>query len=172
MNSVLETWGVAYATAVLNVSLVVGDPNHCAHVVSTELYASYSHIYKLSTAVALEIKAQTSKFDLYQNAIAVAVATIVSKIQWTALTSPAGSEDRSKCIKKLLSLLAWQLARFWDVTGKVRVREGGGVAYWIHGGVNARTHVQTAESGVCLLPLHTSHHPPGPPHTLPEPADL
>lgn len=119
MAGVLEAWRVLYDVAVFNVSLVVSDPNHCAHLTSAELYTAYGHIAKLDTA-SRETRVQTHKFDLYQNAVASLVCCITSRVKWSALGGASqGSEDRSRCIKKLLSLLAWQLARFWDGTKKV-----------------------------------------------------
>jgi hypothetical protein len=109
-------WRVLYDVAVLNISLVVSDPNHCAHLTSAELYTAYGHIAKLDTA-SRETRVQTHKFDQYQSAVASVVYSIATRIKWSAL---GGAEERSKCIKKLLSLLAWQLARFWDGTKKVR----------------------------------------------------
>lgn len=118
MTSILEAWRALYDVGRLHISLMVGDTNHCAHLVSTELYTAYSHIAKQDT-VSVDTKVQVLKFDLYQNSIASAVSYVMSKLQWSALTAPQRSEDRSKCVKKLLNLLAWQLARFWDGTKKV-----------------------------------------------------
>lgn len=110
-----------YDMAVLHISLVVGDTNHCSHLVSTQLYLAYKEVAK-EDRLSLETKFQTQRFDLYQNAIARVVSVISSKIQWAGLTSlHGGSEDRAKSVKKLLSLLAWQLARFCDGTKKVGV---------------------------------------------------
>ncbi len=148
VTSILEAWSVGYHTAMLHISLVVSDPNHCAHLVSSELYAAYSLISKRNSAVALEHKTQTHRLDLYQNAVATAVATVVAKIKWAGLTAmPTGSEDRSKCIRKILSLLAWQLARFWDVAEKVRGQRGRVLLFYSIFHANTRTNrVQ------CLFP--------------------
>lgn len=109
--------------AVLNISLVAGDPNHCSHLVSSQLYNAYKEVAKDDT-LTLETRVLTNKFDLYQNAIASIINIITSKMQWSALTTPQGSEDRAKSVRKLLSLLAWQLARFCDGTKKVSCADG------------------------------------------------
>ena len=118
MSSILEEWRALYEVAILHIALVVGDPNQCAHLVSAELYTAYRLVSRKDT-ISVTTQAQTHAFDLYQNAIASSVSFVTSKIQWSAVVTHKGVEDRSKCIKKLLSLLAWQLARFWDGTKKV-----------------------------------------------------
>lgn len=127
LAGVLDVWCTLYDTAVLNISLVASDPNHCAHLVSAELYSAYGRLAKMEV-VSKETKTQMRKFDLYQNSIASAACCIVGRIKWAAIGS-GGAEDKARCVKKLLSLLAWQLARFWD--GMKKVCFGGGIE--VHG---------------------------------------
>lgn len=76
---------------------------------------------------SLDQKHQVLRFDLYQNAIASALSYVVSKIKWGTLVAPATGgqpskergSGRVKSLETLLSLLAWQLAAFWDTTKKV-----------------------------------------------------
>ena len=82
---------------------------------------------------SLEQKHQVLRFDLYQNAVASALSYIVSKIKWGILVAPAtvgqpssskeGGHRRVQSLETLLSLLAWQLAAFWDTAKKVCVDE-------------------------------------------------
>ena len=75
---------------------------------------------------SLDQKHQVLRFDLYQNAVASALSYILSKIKWGTLVAPVTSKERGggrvKCLETLLSLLAWQLAAFWDTAKKVHVR--------------------------------------------------
>ena len=105
--------------SVQHISLVVADPNHCSHLISTQLYSAYKEVAK-DDALALETRFQMQKLDQYQNAVSQVIGFITSKIHWSALTTHQGSEDRSKSVKKMFSLLAWQLARFCDGTKKVK----------------------------------------------------
>lgn len=120
LATILEVWTEVYDVALINISLIVSNPNHCAQLVSTELCDAFNSAAKLDP-VTLESKAQTLKFDLYQNSVANAVAHIVHKMHWSALAPPQGSEDRLKCIKKLLGLLSWQMVMFCDGIKKVGV---------------------------------------------------
>lgn len=86
-------------------------------------------------ASTLESRGQVIKFDVYQNAVAMALQCVASKLNWgTAMWSTSedrgqmrGGErgrravEREKCIQSLMSLLAWQLATFWDNMQKVNV---------------------------------------------------
>ena len=76
---------------------------------------------------SLDQKHQVLRFDLYQNAVASALSYVMSKIKWGTLVAPAtggqSSKERRggrvKSLETLLSLLAWQLAAFWDTAKKV-----------------------------------------------------
>ena len=74
---------------------------------------------------SMDHKHQVLRFDLYQNAVASALSYIVSKIRWAALGPPANATPtkekggKVKSVEKILSLLAWQLAAFWDTAKKV-----------------------------------------------------
>lgn len=74
----------------------------------------------------MEQKHQVLRFDLYQNAVASALSYVVSKIKWSSIhqglaTRSAAKErgGRAKSLEMLFSLLAWQLATFWDTAKKV-----------------------------------------------------
>ena len=76
---------------------------------------------------SLDQKHQVLRFDLYQNAVASALSYVVSKIKWGTLVPAMGGRrskeqgggGRVKSVETLLSLLAWQLAAFWDTAHKV-----------------------------------------------------
>ena len=72
------------------------------------------------------------KFDLYQNGVASALQCVASKLNWGAkrATSEGKGPARGgeggeggggvvKSIQPLMSIVAWQLATFWDSMKKV-----------------------------------------------------
>ena len=85
-------------------------------------------------ASTLDSRGQVIKFDVYQNAVAMALQCVASKLNWSTFWSTSegrgqmrGGERRGgavggeRSIRSLMSLLAWQLATFWDNMQKVNV---------------------------------------------------
>ena len=83
---------------------------------------SHTHILQQAKvdSVSLE-RTRLVHFDIYQNAVALALQFVASKLNWSSLASPPQEkgEDGTKSIESLLNLLAWQLATFWDTVQKV-----------------------------------------------------
>ena len=112
-------------------------------------------------ATTLDSRGQVIKFDVYQNAVAMALQCVASKLNWSTIWSTSegrgqmrGGERRGgaeKSIRSLMSLLAWQLATFWDNMQKVNV-----------------LHITNKEN---VAPLPSSPLPPSPACYQPWPTD-
>ena len=75
-------------------------------------------------ASTLDSRGQVIKFDVYQNAVAMALQCVASKLNWNTMWSTSEGRGQmrggaEKSIQSLMSLLAWQLATFWDNMQKV-----------------------------------------------------
>ena len=78
-------------------------------------------------------KTEIIKFDMYQNAVALALIRILHRLNWGRLKMSAeeGSEGggggsrakeaAAKSIQSLTGLLSWQLATMWDTVQRVSV---------------------------------------------------
>lgn len=124
MIGIFEVWRSLYDMALLHISLVVSDPNHCALLTLGELHAVYRDGQHKDAI--LNQKNWVFDFDMCQEAVASAVSFILHKLKWSdivpqrTLHKDQLSDDGSKCIKKVLELLPWQLERFNSGTKEVR----------------------------------------------------
>ena len=139
------------------------DPNLCAELVCNDLMTAYksnvsftpshhhaltpSHHHTLTPSRLFPLPPQIklvsectgdslihfSRFDHYQNAVAMALNHVIGRLHWGVFASQQGGGGGGgvrggggrgggvRVVETLFGLLSWQLAAIWDTTEKVSV---------------------------------------------------